>query len=206
MSWVLGTFRRAELLPGGRGKGSWAGSPCCFFPCGALRIGLFPSPGSGNASLQECGAAPVAAGPASPPRSGGYVRGGAALRLPASEPHVVPPPQARSRCADGPAPRPGPRRSGQPHGHSARLGRGRSAGAWKRAPSQCASTIVLTPRHMVPSKNSEKKPHSRCCKGRKLARDSQACKMPAPPSLRGEPASGELAGAGSVHARTVPRP
>lgn len=115
-------------------------------------------------------------------------------------------PQAWSRRADGPAPRPGPRRSGQPHGHSARLGRGRSAGAWKRAPSQCASTIVLTPRHMVPSKNSEKKPHSRCCKGRKLARDSQACKMPAPLSLRGEPASGELAGAGSVHARTVPRP
>lgn len=140
VSSVLRTFRREEVLLGGRGKGSRAGSPCCFSHVGPFASGFSPLLALGSASLQECGAVPVAAGPASPPCSGS-----------ASEPHVVPPWQGLAVLT-------APRCLGQPRGHSARLGRGCSAGAWKRAPSQCASTIVLTPRHMVPSKTAKRNP------------------------------------------------
>lgn len=128
------------MLLGGRGKGIWTASPCCFSHVGPFASGFSPLLALGSASLQECGAVPVATGPASPPCSGS-----------ASEPHIVPPwpgltvPMA-AQC------------SGWPRGHSAQPGRGRSAGAWKRAPSQCASTIVLTPRHMVPSKTAKRNP------------------------------------------------
>lgn len=140
MSLVLRTFRRVEVLLGGRGKGSWTSSPCCFSHVGPFASGFSPLLALGSASLQECGAVPVATGPASPPCSGS-----------ASEPHIVPPWPALTVPT-------APQCSGWPRGHSARLGRGRSAGAWKRAPSQCASTIVLTPRHMVPSKTAKRNP------------------------------------------------
>lgn len=42
-----------------------------------------------------------------------------------------------------------------PVGARASLGRGSSVGARERAPSQCASAIVLTRRHMAPSETAK---------------------------------------------------
>lgn len=43
-------------------------------------------------------------------------------------------------------------------GAQALLGRGSSVGARERAPSQCASAIVLTQRHMAPSETAKRNP------------------------------------------------
>lgn len=146
--------------------------------------GFSPLLALGSASLQECGAVPVAAGPASPPCSGS-----------ASEPHVVPP-------WPGLAVLTAPRCSGRPRGHSAQPGRGRSAGAWKRAPSQCASTIVLTPRHMVPSKTAKRNPTADAAK----AESWQETARPARCLLRRRCAVSQQAGSSPGLAPCTPGP
>lgn len=45
-----------------------------------------------------------------------------------------------------------------PVGAQALLGRGSSVGVRERAPSQCASAIVLTQRHMAPSETAKRNP------------------------------------------------
>lgn len=184
VSTVLRAFRRVEVLLGGRGKGSWAGSPCCF----SLRVGLFPSPGSGIcflAGVRSCACRRRSSFPS-------------VFRFGFRAPRCAP--LAGSRRADGPAVL-----GAAPWALGLTGERALGGSVEEGSQSVCKHHCFDTEAYGA-VKNSKKKPHSRCCKGRKLARDSQACKMPASPALRGEPASGELAGAGSVHAGTVPRP
>jgi len=84
---------------------------------------------------------------------------------------------------------------GNPVGAGAQLGRGLGGSVAQGSQSVCRHHCFDTEAYGT-IRNSKKKSRSRCCEGRKLATDSQACKMPASPAPRSER---ELVRAGSVH-------